>query len=111
MSAPLPTPVAQYFEAFNARDAGALGDSFSEHAALLDEGREVQGRVAIRAWEEDQLGKEARRIDVLTFSQSEGRVAVMGRLHGDFLASPHEVRFVFTLQGDRIERLEIGRVS
>lgn len=111
MTQPLPTPISRYFDAFNARQPQALGDSFSETAELVDEGRAFAGRLAIRAWEEEQLTGEARTIDVLTVSTSKERTAVVGRIHGDFPGSPHDRRFVFDLEGERIARLEISRVS
>ena len=112
MTAPLPPPVAQYFEAFAAGDFGALADTFADDATLVDEGRERTGRIAIRAWEEDQLARERRRVEVLTATHGGERVAVMGRVHGnDDLGAPRELRFVFTVAAGKIVRLEIGRIG
>ena len=111
MSDELPSPVSNYFAAFNEKKFGRLADGFTDGAELVDEGRAFAGRVSIRGWEEEQLTREARTIDVLTASTSKERTAVVGRIHGDFPGSPHDRRFVFTLDGERIARLEISRVS
>jgi phage tail sheath gpL-like len=48
------------------------------------------------------------RSEPLTIAVSEATVTVTARLTGDFPGSPIELRYRFTLEGEKIARLEIA---
>ena len=50
MSIELPAPIAIYIAAENRGDAEALSQCFTEHAIVRDEGRTIEGLVAIKRW-------------------------------------------------------------
>ncbi len=50
MSLNLPAPLAGYFAAKNAHDIDAMLPAFADNAAVRDEGKDLRGHPAIRAW-------------------------------------------------------------
>ena len=80
---------------------------FSDDAVVRDEGRERQGVAAIREWLQEVSAKYRPTVDVLGVAQTADETTVTGRVAGDFPGSPVELRFAFTLAGDKIARLEI----
>jgi hypothetical protein len=101
-------PVANYIAAANAQDIEAVTANFSEAAVVRDEGKNRQGVAAIRQWAEEVSKKYRPTVEPLDVAQAEGRTILTGRVSGNFPGSPVELRYVFTLNGGRIERLEIS---
>lgn len=104
----LPQPVATYVEGANAQDVDAVTACFTESAVVRDEGQSRQGLTAIREWAEEVSRKYRPTVDVLDVAEVEGRTIVTGRVSGDFPGSPIELRYLFTLNGEKIDRLEIS---
>jgi hypothetical protein len=102
----LPKPVAAYFAA-DKRDGRAVASCFTERAVVKDEGRTFSGLAAIRRWKAETSRKYIYAIAPIACEVSEGRIAVVSRLTGNFPGSPVDVRFLFELEGDRIASLEI----
>ena len=101
-------PVADYIAAANAQDVDAVAENFSEAAVVRDEGQSRQGIAAIRQWA-TEVGKKYRpTVEVLDVAQTAGETILTGRVSGDFPGSPIDLRYVFTLTGGKIERLEIS---
>ena len=79
MSLPLPDPIAAYFRAQNAHDV-------ERHARRLrpglrrvrDEGRDLAGRDAIRAWIDDTTRKYRPSVTPLDVEQVDGSSVVEG---------------------------------
>jgi hypothetical protein len=55
MSLKLPPSVAAYFDAANNGNAEGAALCFAENAVVRDEGRDMRGRAAIRAWRKKAL--------------------------------------------------------
>jgi hypothetical protein len=108
MSTTLPSPLQQYFMARNRHDIDAMLALFAETATVRDEGRVHAGRAAIRAWMEDTTGKYRPTAEVTGLTADGTTVRVAALVSGTFPGSPAALHFVFTVDGDRIERLEIG---
>jgi NAD(P)-dependent dehydrogenase (short-subunit alcohol dehydrogenase family)/ketosteroid isomerase-like protein len=106
----LPAPVAAYFAADRA-DAEALARCFTESAVVIDERREHRGRAAIARWKAEASAKYRYTSAPLTIHVSGQEARVTGRVTGDFPGSPVELRWCFTLAGDKIARLEITPLS
>lgn len=104
----LPSPVADYVAGANAQDANAVTASFSEDAVVRDEGQTRQGIPAIREWAEEVSRKYRPTVEVLDVAATDGRTIVRGRVSGDFPGSPIDLRYAFTLNGEKIARLEIS---
>ena len=101
-------PVASYIAAANAQDIEAATANFSEGAVVRDEGQNRQGIAAIRQWAREVSEKYRPTFEMLDVAQAEGRTVLTGRVHGNFPGSPVELRYVVTLDGGKIERLEIS---
>ena len=102
----LQAPIAAYFAADGA-DAARVARCFAENAVVIDEGREHQGRQAIARWKTEATEKYHYTSAPLRADRSAADVTVVARVTGEFPGSPVELRYRFTLAGDKIARLEI----
>jgi len=107
-TAKLPRPVADYFARANAQDADAVTACFSETAIVRDEGQTRQGLSAIREWAEEVSRKYRPTVEIIDAAETDGKTVVRGRVSGDFPGSPIELRYILTLKGEKISRLEIS---
>ena len=103
----LPDAIAAYFAA-DREGPEAVADCFDESAVVIDEGRQHRGRAAIARWKAETTSKYRYTSEPLTVAVSEATVTVTARLTGDFPGSPIELRYRFTLEGEKIARLEIA---
>lgn len=106
MTLDLPTPVANYFTA-DRSDGEAVAQCFTENAVVKDEGHTFKGRPAIRQWKAVASAKYQYTSEPFVCERRDGQVIVTSRLTGNFPGSPVNLRFVFRLEGDKIESLEI----
>ena len=106
MTVDLPGPVAAYFAA-DRQDGEAVARCFTEAAVVKDEGRTYRGQAAIKLWKEDASTRYQYTCEPLVSEQQDGKVVVTSRLTGNFPGSPVDLRFFFTLEGDKIASLEI----
>jgi hypothetical protein len=106
MTLDLPTPVANFFSA-DTSDSEAVAQCFTENAVVKDEGRTFKGRVAIRQWKADASAKYQYTSEPFVCERRDGQVIVTSRLTGNFPGSPVNLRFIFRLEGEKIESLEI----
>ena len=103
----LPSPIRAYFAADTA-DASAVAQCFSEGGVVVDERHEHRGRAAIARWKAEATAKYRYTSVPIAVDVQGPEVIVATRLTGDFPGSPLELRYRFTLEGDRISRLEIA---
>lgn len=103
----LPPPIARFF-AHESVDPQAVARCFADDAVVRDEAREHHGRAAIAAWNADAVAKYGITTEPLGAETTGPRTAVTARVSGTFPGSPIQLRFVFTLAGDSIARLEIA---
>jgi len=108
MTTKLTGPAAAYVAAANAHDIEAVAASFSEDAVVRDEGKDRQGIAAIRQWAVEVSEKYRPTVEALDVESSKGKTILKGRVSGTFPGSPVELRYVFTLNGAKIGRLEIS---
>ncbi len=105
----LPQVLDDYFAAANARDPDRVAVCFTEGASVRDEGKNIQGREAIRAWAEESGRKYRFYADVRSIKEGDGMTVVMARVTGDFPGSPIDLKYRFKISGELIFDLEIGR--
>ena len=79
----------------------------SRTPSSIDERREHQGRQAIARWKTEATAKYHYTSEPLAVDVSGAEVTVIARVTGEFPGSPIELRYRFTLEGDKIARLEI----
>ena len=102
----LPKPIAAYFAA-DSGDGEAVSQCFTENAIVKDEGHTHKGRAAIKAWKTDVAAKYQYTCEPLACEDRDGKTIVTCHLVGNFPGSPVDLRFFFTLAGDKIASLEI----
>jgi hypothetical protein len=104
----LAEPLSEYFKAANAHDSDALIASFAPEAVVRDEGAEMHGLAAIRAWNENASQKYAASFSPLDVHQVDGTTVVTAQVAGNFDGSPIELQFHFKIANGKIDALEIG---
>jgi SnoaL-like domain len=107
MSINLPKPIAAYFAAANAGDAGALARCFAGNGVVHDEGGTFTGRAAIERWSAAARAKYHHTVEPLSATEGDGAVVVLCRVAGEFPGSPVELQHVFRLDDEAIASLEI----
>jgi hypothetical protein len=107
MDIELPTPIAIYVAAENQGHTEIVANCFTQRAVVRDEGQTIEGLAAIKQWEAETKRKYQHTIEPLTSARKDGKIIVTNRLTGNFPASPIELDFLFTLDGDKIAALEI----
>ena len=107
MESNVPEPVAAYFAAEEAKDAGKLSLCFVEDGTVHDEGRDYRGREAIRRWKQEVDQKYQYVLLPLGAQTNGDEVTVRTRLTGNFPGSPVEVNHIFTLSNNSIASLLI----
>ena len=107
MSIELPKPVAAYFAAERAADAGALARCFASNGVVHDEGGTFTGRAAIERWNAAARAKYHHTVVPLSATDGDGAIVVLCRVAGEFPGSPVELQHVFRLDDETIGSLEI----
>ena len=108
MTLKLPEPLSDYFAAANAHDPDRVAACFAADAVVHDEGIDIRGRDAIRAWAEKTSLKYHHRTDPSAVEEVADRTVVTARVAGDFPGSPIGLRYRFRLAGAQIAGLEIA---
>ncbi len=82
---------------------------FTEDAVLVDEGKAWSGIDKIRAWREGPASRYQYTTEVFdTDRTGEDDYLVTGRIEGNFPGGTAELKWRFTLAGDRIGHLHIA---
>ncbi len=108
MTVKLPRALIEYFAAANTDDADRVAACFAEDAVVRDEGRDIRGRGAVRAWAEGSRRKYRFHAEVTAVDEAADRTVVTAHLTGDFPGSPVDLRYRFKLAGSEIIALEIS---
>ena len=88
-------------------DGEAVSQCFDENAVVKDEGHTHKGRAAIKKWKAAASAKYQYTSEPLACEEKDGKTVVTSHLVGNFPGSPVDLRFFFTLEGDKIASLEI----
>ena len=107
MALHLPKPVELYFAADNSNDPAYLDLCLAGDATVRDEGRTHAGLAAIKHWKAETKKKYNHTIEPLETAERDGRIAVKGRVSGNFPGSPVILEFVFQVSDGKITALEI----
>ncbi|ESQ82145.1 polyketide cyclase [Asticcacaulis sp. AC466] len=106
MSVDLPASIAAYFTA-DRTERAAVADCFTQTAIVKDEGKTHSGREAIRRWKTESASKYTYVSEPFAVARAGERTIVTSRVTGNFPGSPIDLRYAFTLDGDKIAALEI----
>jgi hypothetical protein len=102
----MPPSIATYFKE-DTHDAGRVAHCFTENAVVIDERREHRGRTAIANWKAEATAKYHYTSEPIGIETTGTSLTVTARLVGDFPGSPVNLQYHFTLEDDKIARLEI----
>ncbi len=103
----LPSILEAYFNAQNAHDIDGLVACFARDAQVRDEGEDIVGHEAIRAWKEKVRDKYHVSIEPLSHWTKAGHDLVTARVAGTFPGSPIELTYRYDLRDGKIARLEV----
>ena len=107
MTLQLPPAIARYFAADQTDGANVAG-CFTPDAIVRDEGHTHTGTDAIAQWKNGASAKYQYTAEPFRLEHAEGRVIVTSHLVGNFPGSPIDLRYSFSLSGDKIAGLAIG---
>ena len=101
--------IRRYFALDADREIDSIVALFSDGATVVDEGETREGTTAIRAWQTGPASQYTYTTDVLgTAAVTADRFVVTGRLTGNFPGGTAELKWDFTVAGERISRLVIA---
>lgn len=104
----LPTTIRDFNAAHEARDADAALALMTPGAVITDEGNTYRGEDVLRRFIAE-AGTEFTYTDEITGAARDGEVwVVRHHLEGNFPGGTADLSYRFALDGDRIERLDIG---
>lgn len=106
MTHELPQPIEAYFEADRSNRA-SVSECFTDNATVTDEGNTYSGRDAIRDWKAKSSKKYTYTVAPFAIQEVGGTIVVTARVAGNFPGSPVDLRYFFTLSGEKIASLEI----
>ena len=105
----VPDVIRHYFMVDAERDIESIVALFSDDATVVDEGDTRHGSTAIRGWQTGPASRYTYTTDVLgTDALTADRFVVTGRLTGNFPGGTAELKWDFTVAGDRISQLVIA---
>src|SRR6266478_863834 len=100
MKLELPEVLNRYFEAQNAHDIEAMVACFAPDAAVRDEGRDIKGTDAIRAWKKETSAKYHITAEPIECRVEDDRTIVLVKVSGTFDGSPANLTYRFGFSGD-----------
>jgi hypothetical protein len=105
----VPDVIRRYFMLDAERAVDSIVALFTDDATVVDEGETRHGTIEIRAWQTGPASRYTYTTEVLaTDALTPDRFVVTGRLTGNFPGGTAELKWDFTLAGDRIRRLVIA---
>ena len=107
MAITLPQVIQAYFAADKGSNLDAVAACFTDTATVIDEGKRHAGRAAIRQWISEASTAFSYTVEPFAMATEAEQIIVTSHLVGNFPGSPVDLRYRFTLEGDRIAALEI----
>ncbi|MBV8977341.1 MAG: nuclear transport factor 2 family protein [Alphaproteobacteria bacterium] len=105
----LPDNLARYIAAQNRHDINAMVACFAPDARVRDEGRDIVGADAIRAWKQNTSAKYRVTVEPLECRIEGDRTVIVAKVSGTFNGSPADLTYRFGFAQDgKINALEIG---
>lgn len=108
MNRDLPAILDRYFKAQNAHNIEAMVACFAPDAAVRDEGRDIIGTEAVRAWKKETSAKYRITAEPIESRSEDDRSVVVVRVSGTFPGSPANLTYRFGFSADGlINALEV----
>ena len=107
-----PSVIRRYFEFDAQRDIDSLVELFTADATVVDDGVSRHGTAEIGAWQSGQASEYTYTKTVLgSESVAADRYLVTARLEGNFPGGTADLRYEFSIEGDRISHLIIAPLA
>lgn len=108
MKTELPAPIAGFFQAHNSGKTDRFLDLFTADAVVSDEAHEYRGD-AIKTWLDGAIANfHPLHGEVISLTPSGSQTVATAQVSGRFPGSPVQLRYQFTLRGDKISALRIA---
>jgi len=105
----LPDILDRYYAAQNRHDIEAMVACFAADAVVHDEGRDIVGTVAIRAWKAETSTKYRITAEPIECRPEGDKTIVVVKVSGTFKGSPANLTYRFGFADDgRISTLDVG---
>ncbi|SEH84067.1 hypothetical protein SAMN05660691_01710 [Rheinheimera pacifica] len=108
MNIQLAKSINNYFAIGNGTGSVRVKDCFTPEAVVLDEGGNYQGQAAIESWLQQTRQKYQFSAKPISVTSKEQQEVVVAEVSGNFPGSPIQLSYVFVLNGDKIQSLEIS---
>jgi hypothetical protein len=96
----LPDILDRYFTAQNAHDIDAMVACFTPDAVVRDEGKDIVGTQAIRAWKIETGAKYRITAEPIESRLEAGRTVIVAKVSGTFPGSPANLTYRFGFSAD-----------
>ena len=103
----LPSIVARFVDASNARDLDSFVACFAADAVVEDEGRTHNGIDEVREWKQETENRFTYTIEPIDLDQRNGQTILTATLAGNFPGSPVDLEYEFTIIEGAIKALRI----
>ena len=103
----LPSIVARFVDASNARDLDRFAACFAADAVVEDEGRTHKGIDEVREWKRETENRYTYTIEPTDLDQRNGQTILTATLAGNFPGSPVDLKYEFTIIEEAIKALRI----
>jgi ketosteroid isomerase-like protein len=103
----LPSTVAHFVDASNARDLDRFVACFAADAVVEDEGRSHKGIDEVREWKQETENRYRYTIEPTDLDQRNGQTILTATLAGNFPGSPVDLKYEFTIIEGAIKALRI----
>ena len=100
MTIHLPRVLDRYFAAQNVHDIEAMVACFAPNAAVRDEGRDIIGTQAVRAWKMETSNKYRIAAEPVACRREDDHTVVTVKVSGSFPGSPVNLTYRFGLSAD-----------
>ncbi|WP_080795681.1 nuclear transport factor 2 family protein [Corynebacterium pacaense] len=104
----LPEPVAGFIGHVNAHDETAFLDAFTPEGVVDDWGRVFTGREEIKTWSDKEFIGAGGILTVESVESDGSRVTVIGDWRSSHANG--RARFIFEIDGDKLESMTIRKV-
>jgi uncharacterized protein (TIGR02246 family) len=109
MAISAPDVITHYFAAQSARDFDTLVTLFADDAVFVDEGQTRRGTDEIRVWRETVASVYEYTTELAGVEAAgDGKYVARVHLEGNFPGGTVDLQYRFSIDGDRIRRLEIA---
>ena len=105
----IPEVVTRYFDTTARQDLETMVGLFTEDAVVIDEGHTYRGTAEIRGWKDGVASKYEYTTTLISGEiTGDDTYLLVNRLEGNFPGGVADLKFRFSVAGDKIRHLEIA---